>query len=98
MTKDEAERLLHESRAKIDSCDRKLVDLLNDRTRMVQDIGRAKEAMGMQVVEPKREASVYRNVRLHNHGPIPDEAVERIFRQIIEEMRALQGMKSSAAE
>lgn len=96
MTREEAERLLLESRAKIDSCDRKLVDLLNDRTRMAQDIGRAKESLGIQVVEPKREESVYRNVRLHNHGPIPDDALERIYRQIIEEMRALQGMNSRA--
>lgn len=92
MTVEEARRLLAESRAKIDSCDRKVVDLLNDRTRMVQDIGRAKAALGMDVIEPRREEAVYRNVLLHNHGPIPDDALKRIFEQIIEEMRALQGL------
>jgi chorismate mutase len=96
MTHEEAERLLAESRAKIDSCDRKLVDLLNERTRMVVDIGRAKDALGMQVLEPKREESVYRNVLHHNHGPIPDEALKRIYEHIIEEMRALQGMRRQA--
>jgi chorismate mutase/prephenate dehydratase len=96
MTREEAERLLQESRAKIDACDRKLVDLLNDRTRMVVDIGRAKDVLGMEVFEPKREESVYRNVQHHNHGPIPDEALKRIYEQIIEEMRALQGMRRQA--
>ena len=43
-TLDEARQLLNESRAKIDSVDRKIVDLLNDRTRMVEDIGRSKIA------------------------------------------------------
>ncbi len=93
MTQEEAQRLLAESRAKIDSCDRKLVDLLNDRTRMVEDIGRAKKTLAMEVLEPRREESVYRNVLLHNRGPIPDEALQRIFEQIIEEMRALQGLQ-----
>jgi chorismate mutase/prephenate dehydratase len=93
MSEEEARRLLAESRAKIDSCDRKLVDLLNDRTRMVEDIGRAKKVLAMEVLEPRREENVYRNVQLHNRGPIPQDALRRIFEQLITEMRALQGMQ-----
>lgn len=93
MTPEEAQRLLEDSRAKIDSLDRKLVDLLNERTRMVADIGRAKSALKMEVLEPRREENVFRNVTLHNRGPIPDEALKRIYEQVMREMRALQGMK-----
>ena len=41
MTEDEAEKLLAECRAKIDDIDRQLVELLNRRTHIVEDIGRA---------------------------------------------------------
>lgn len=98
MTPEEARRLLEESRAKIDSLDRKLVDLLNERTRMAADIGRAKSVLGMQVLEPRREESVFRNVTVHNRGPIPDDALRRIYEQIMREMRELQGMKPAAEE
>lgn len=98
MTPEEARRLLEDSRAKIDSLDRRLVDLLNERTRMAAEIGRAKSILGMPVLEPRREESVFRNVTVHNRGPIPDEALRRIYEQIMQEMRALQGMKVPAGE
>jgi chorismate mutase len=94
MTPEEARRLLDDNRAKIDSLDRKLVDLLNERTRMAAEIGRAKSVLEMQILEPRREENVFRNVTVHNHGPIPDEALKRIYEQIMREMRALQGMKT----
>lgn len=93
LTTEEAQRLLAENRAKIDALDRKIVDLLNDRTKMAEQIGRAKMVLGTPVQEPRREENVFRNVTLHNHGPMPDDALRRIYEQIMVEMRALQGMQ-----
>lgn len=93
LTTEEAQRLLAENRATIDALDRKIVDLLNERTKMAQQIGRAKTVLGTPVQEPRREENVFRNVTLHNHGPMPDEALRRIYEQIMVEMRALQGMQ-----
>jgi chorismate mutase/prephenate dehydratase len=93
MTSEDAQRLLSENRAKIDGLDRKIVDLLNERTRMVEDIGRAKTVLGTVVQEPRREENVFRNVTTHNKGPIPDDALRRIYEHIMLEMRALQGMQ-----
>ena len=93
MTRDEANRLLAESRAAIDEIDHALVQLLNRRTRAVESIGSAKEAAGLPVYEPKREDEVYRNVLNHNAGPLPPEALRRIFERIIDEMRSLQKMR-----
>ena len=93
MTPEEAQRLLAESRTKIDALDRKLVELLNERTRAVEDIGRAKESAGLPVYEPKREDDVYRNVLAHNGGPLTADALRRIFERIIDEMRSLQKMR-----
>ena len=90
MTRDEAVRLLADSRAKIDDLDRQLVELLNRRTHIVEDIGRAKEAAGLPIYEPNREEDVYRNVFSHNQGPLTAEALRGIYERIIDEMRSLQ--------
>lgn len=93
MTPDEAQRILADNRARIDALDRKIVDLLNERTSMAKDIGRAKSVLGAPVQEAKREENVFRNVTLHNKGPMPDEALRRIYEHIMLEMRTLQGMQ-----
>jgi chorismate mutase-like protein len=98
MTPEEAQRLLSDNRAKIDSLDRKIVDLLNERTKMVEDIGRAKTTLATPVQEPRREENVFRNVTTHNRGPIPDDALRRIYENIMMEMRALQGMQREPGE
>jgi len=90
MNKDEAQRLLAESRLKIDELDRQLVELLNRRTHIVEDIGRAKEAAGLPIYEPNREDDVYRNVQSHNQGPLSAEALRGIYERIMDEMRSLQ--------
>jgi chorismate mutase len=93
MTKDEAARLLQESRARIDELDRQLVELLNRRTRIVEDIGRAKEASGLPIYEPNREEDVFRNVFSHNQGPLTAEALRGIYERIMDEMRSLQRIR-----
>ena len=93
MTRDEATRLLAESRGDIDRIDLELVQLLNRRTKVVEAIGTAKEAAGLPVYEPKREDDVYRNILSHNTGPLSPEALRRIFERIIDEMRSLQKMR-----
>jgi chorismate mutase len=94
MTPEEARRVLAEHRLKIDAVDVKLVELLNERTRTVEQIGRVKESAGLPVYEPKREEDVFRNVVEHNHGPMTSEALKRIFERIIDEMRTLQKMRA----
>ncbi|MGA3186549.1 MAG: chorismate mutase [Bryobacteraceae bacterium] len=93
MTREEALRALAESRKTIDAIDVKLLELLNQRTRAVEEIGRAKESLAMPVYEPKREEDVFRNVTDHNQGPLTSDAVKSIFERIIDEMRTLQRMR-----
>ena len=97
MTREEAQRVLAENRAKIDAIDRKLVELLNQRTRAVEEIGRAKEATGLPVYEPQREDDVYRNVLANNEGPMSPDALRSVFERIIDEMRSLQKMRRDPA-
>ena len=86
------ERLLH-CREVIDEIDVQLLQLLNQRTRVVEEIGRIKQALHLAVYEPKREEQVFANVLGHNAGPLPPDAVKRIFERIIDEMRTVQKLK-----
>jgi chorismate mutase len=98
MTREEALRALAEARENIDSIDLRLLELLNQRTRMVEEIGRAKESLALPIYEPKREEDVFRNVTDHNHGPLTSGAVKGIFERIIDEMRTLQQMRRQQGE
>ncbi len=93
MTKDEAQAALARFRDEIDALDRELLELLNRRTHVVEQIGRVKEAVNLPIYEPKREGEVFRNVIENNPGPLDADAVQRIFERIIDEMRSLQRMR-----
>ena len=90
MTQAEAEWSLAECRRKIDALDVQLRDLLNQRAAIVDDVVRAKEALGVPVYEPKREAEVIRKATHGNPGPLSDEAFRHIFEAIMQEMRQIQ--------
>lgn len=81
---------LAECRRKIDILDVRLLELLNERTRIVEEIGRIKHDLSLPIYEPKREEEVFRNVTSHNSGPLSAEAVKRVFERIIDEMRNIQ--------
>ena len=93
MSADEARIKLEEFRVLIDEVDRRIVTLLNERTRVVEEIGRVKRQAHLPIYEPKREDQVFANVTGCNGGPITPEAVRRIFERIIDEMRTIQKMR-----
>jgi chorismate mutase len=81
---------LTECRIEIDGVDLKILALLNERTKIVEEIGRIKQNLSLPIYEPKREDQVFRNVTSNNHGPLSAEALKRIFERIIDEMRSIQ--------
>jgi chorismate mutase/prephenate dehydratase len=93
VTKEDAQAKLAECRQLIDDIDLKILRLLNERTRVVEVIGSVKQKAGLPVYEPKREDEVYRNIQAHNEGPLPADAVKRVFERVIDEMRTLQKMR-----
>lgn len=80
-------------REQIDELDLTLLRILNERTTIVETIGRIKQELQLAIYEPKREDQVFENVITNNHGPLPHEAVKRIFERIIDEMRTVQKLK-----
>lgn len=90
MTPEEARERLEDYRVTIDEIDRRLVALLNERTQIVECIGRVKREARLPVYEPRREDQVFANITTANGGPISHDAVRRIFERIIDEMRGIQ--------
>lgn len=93
MTREQALAALAKLRGEIDRIDLELLALLNERTRVVEQIGHIKEQVSLPVYEPKREQDVFRNVTDNNGGPLHADALQRIFERIIDEMRSLQNMR-----
>jgi chorismate mutase len=80
-------------REQIDTLDLVLLRILNERTTIVERIGLIKQDLHLGIYEPKREDQVLDNVVGHNNGPLPHDAVKRIFERIIDEMRTVQKLK-----
>ena len=78
MTPDEARDKLEEFRVLVDDVDRRIVALLNERTRVVENIGRVKRQTQMPIYEPRREDQVFANVSATNRGPLTEEAVPHL--------------------
>lgn len=77
-------------RVTVDELDRKLVDLLNERARVVQSIGRLKRHTSMPIYEPDRERAVYRNVADYNQGPLREQDLQIIYQALMAVMREIQ--------
>lgn len=77
-------------RERIDTIDRAILNLLNERSRSANMIGKIKKLIGQPVYVPSREAEVIENVMSANKGPLPNTAVRRLFERIIDETRSLE--------
>ena len=77
-------------RDRIDAIDRGILQMLNERAVCANTIGQIKKKLGLPVYVPSREEEVLQNVTSANDGPLPDEAVKRLFERVIDETRSLE--------
>lgn len=79
-------------RERIDSIDARIHSLLNERARFAQLVGISKSASGKAVdfYRPEREADVLRKALERNEGPLRDEEIARLFREIMSACLAQQ--------
>jgi chorismate mutase len=77
-------------RRKIDEIDRKLVELLNERSHCVLEIGRLKKIDGTPLYQPDREQKVLEGVERANRGPLSSAAIRRLFERILDEARSVE--------
>lgn len=89
MTKEE--RRLRAMRAKIDALDTRIQSLIAQRAKQALAIARSKQRNGdVNFYRPEREADVLRRAIARNEGPLPDDDVARIFREIMSACLALE--------
>ena len=83
-----AQEQLTAYRQQIDSLDQRIVELIQQRARAVEEVGNIKRAAHLPVPVPSREQQVIEKAQeLAKGGPLPAEAVGRIFEKLVEEMR-----------
>jgi chorismate mutase-like protein len=77
-------------REAIDAIDGKLLDLLNERARFAQEIGRIKERNGAPVYAAGRAEQLMRRLVERSAGPLEEQAIRAIYREIMSASLALE--------
>jgi chorismate mutase/prephenate dehydratase len=81
---------LDDVRVKIDHIDTQLVTLLNQRACLGQDVAAIKGREGKPIYYPGRELAILKGITSINHGPLSDEAITAVFREIFSATRSVE--------
>jgi chorismate mutase-like protein len=81
---------LDELRGRLDAIDERVIALLSERAHIVDQVAAIKHQRNIPIYIPTREASIIQRLRMINTGPLSGDAIERIYRTIIEEMRKFE--------
>ncbi len=74
---------LEEFRQRIDALDRRLIETLCERAKIVVEVGKHKQATGTPIYAPHREKQVLERVLEANPGPLSSRTVEAIYRELM---------------
>jgi len=81
---------LDDLRKRIDAIDQQILDLLNQRAAVVQQVGQVKLREGLDFHAPHREEEILERLTQDNPGPFPGNAIRSVYREIISACRALE--------
>jgi len=87
---EQTDQALARQRTRIDALDARIVAQLNERARLVREVGRIKQRAGVAIADPKRVEEVLQRVTSNNPGPLPNANLRRIYERIIDEMTAFE--------
>ena len=90
MEKNNNNKGVEEIRFEIDEIDRKIIELLNSRTKYAINLGEIKKKLNLPIYMPEREKEVINNVQTHNAGPLSNDAIRRLYERIIDESRRME--------
>ncbi len=78
-------------RDQIDALDRQIQELISERARIAEEVASTKQSVGDEVFyRAEREAQVLRGVMERNQGPLSNEEMARLFREIMSACLALE--------
>ncbi|MGD9878480.1 prephenate dehydratase [Desulfococcus sp.] len=81
---------IDDRRKAIDAIDDQLLELINERLRLVMDVGRIKAEQGRQVLDSSRESRIFERLLRRNRGPLDEKVLIHLFTQIMAASRQLQ--------
>ncbi|MDB5894430.1 MAG: chorismate mutase [Rhodoferax sp.] len=81
---------LADLRVQIDSIDQELLTLLNRRAHVAEQVGEVKKREGTPFFRPDRVAQVIEKIQTRNEGPLKDQHVANIWREIMSACLALE--------
>lgn len=83
---------LEQLRKRIDEVDAQLLELISERARIAAEVARVKGALAknQSFYRPEREAQILRKVMENNKGPLSQEEMARLFREIMSACLALE--------
>ncbi len=87
---------LQELRGQVDEINLKILDLLNQRARIVSDIGKVQAQLGTSFYDPQREAQMLTMLEQANQGPFSNETIKALFREIFRASMALEEKEARA--
>jgi len=83
-------------RDKINNIDVKLVSILNQRAKISQQIGHVKKSSSKAIYAPAREQEVLSNAKKLNKGPLSNDSLEAVYREIMSGSLSLEKMSNIA--
>lgn len=81
---------LEELRDRVDELNGQLLNLINERARLVQEIGRVKETQGVNRYDPVRERKMLDSILEKNDGPFEKSTLQHLFKEIFKAGLELQ--------
>ncbi|RJP22237.1 MAG: prephenate dehydratase [Candidatus Abyssobacteria bacterium SURF_5] len=81
---------LEQFRKKIDQIDTKIIQLLNERATAAMQIGKIKDQANAHVYAPAREKQIFDKITAKNEGPLSNDALKAIYKEIISASRSLE--------
>lgn len=77
-------------RKKIDEIDDKLIDLLNERAKVVVEVGDIKKREKLDFHSPSREREILERLAARNKGPFPQDTLKAVYREILSSSLSLE--------
>lgn len=81
---------MDQHREELDTLNLELLELINKRAALVQEIGKIKVKQGMKKFDPIREREMLNSIVRKNDGPFEDSTIEHIFKEIFKASLELQ--------
>jgi chorismate mutase/prephenate dehydratase len=78
-----SDALVRRLREQIAERDRAILNAVNDRLRLVAELKRHKETEGIEFVDPEQEERLLQALEQANGGPLSDEGVRTLFKEIL---------------